>query len=342
MITLAALIGAITAADLVLPDRYTTMALLVAVPTLAALYPSCPPRYALLIGALTLAVATPLAILHREAHPIVAVGSPLGIAATTAMMYISARRQQRSDTAQADLREIAEAMQRALLRPVPERLGPVHARVRYLAAAAQARVGGDLYDVASTPYGVRLIVGDVMGKGLAAVEQATDVLGAYRELVQHEKSLPEVAARLDAFLATRTGEEEFVTALFAEVSADADTVELVTCGHPPPLLLRADGRVGFADMLPPAPPLGLLRMVEGGCAATTLALGPGDRMLIYTDGVSDARNAAGRFYPLAERARALACDDPRELMERLETDLRAYVGGRLHDDTALLLVRFGW
>lgn len=66
----------------------------------------------------------------------------------------------------AAVRSVAEAAQHALLTPIPETVGPFRVAVRYSAAAAEARIGGDLYALVSTPYGVRLIVGDVRGKGL--------------------------------------------------------------------------------------------------------------------------------------------------------------------------------
>ena len=73
----------------------------------------------------------------------------------------------------------------------------------YLAAAAEARVGGDLYEVARTPFGIRLIVGDARGKGLEAVETAADVLGVFREVAHEVYTLAEVARRIDASLARR-------------------------------------------------------------------------------------------------------------------------------------------
>lgn len=75
---------------------------------------------------------------------------------------------------------IAEAMQRTLtlLRPVPRRLGPVHAAGFYEAGEGGTLVGGDLYDVCETPFGVRAIIGDVRGKGLDAVQTVATVLGA--------------------------------------------------------------------------------------------------------------------------------------------------------------------
>jgi hypothetical protein len=332
------LLSGLVLVDLALPTGRTVLPLLVAVPATAMLDPVRPCR-ALVAGGLTFAVAVPLGLLHWSTHPVVTVAALLGIAYTTTMMWLACRRQQASDNTQADLRAVVETMQRALLRPVPRRLGPVSIQVRYIAATAQAQVGGDLYDALGTPYGVRLIVGDAMGKGPAAVEKAADVLGAFRELALHEQALAGVALRLDAFLAARGGDEEFVTALLVEIPAGGGRAELISCGHPPALLLSGGG-VSYVDAICPAPPLGLMAMAmaDGGCAPITLTFGPGDRLLLYTDGVSEARDAAGGFFPLIERVERSYGRDARALVDALENDLRAHVGGRLDDDVAMLLV----
>src|SRR5437667_279777 len=103
----------------------------------------------------------------------------------------------------ADVTSVAEVVQRALLPPLPERVGPLELQAIYLAAAAQARVGGDLYEVARTQFGIRLIVGDARGKGLDAVETAADVLGVFREVAHEVYTLAEAARRIDASLARR-------------------------------------------------------------------------------------------------------------------------------------------
>ncbi|MFG2003318.1 PP2C family protein-serine/threonine phosphatase [Spirillospora sp. NPDC048911] len=333
------LLGGILALDLALPSTYTAMPLLVAVPPVAVLSPTCP-RCAALAGAAALLVAVPLGIQHAPARPVIVATSVAGILLSSSMMWIACRRQQRSDCAQADLRAVLAAMQRAVLRPVPRRLGPLAAEGHYLAAAEQAQVGGDLYDGVATPYGVRLIVGDAMGKGLGAVEKAADVLGAFRELAHNETSLTGMALRLDAYLAAHDLREEFVTALLVEIRPDGGTAELVSCGHPPPLLLSGGG-VSFVDAVPSAPPLGLVGL--GGCqaASVTIPLRQGDRLLLYTDGVTEARDDDGRFYPLADRVRRFYDERPGGLIAKLVADLHAHAGGRLHDDAALLLVRTG-
>ncbi|MCB5178370.1 PP2C family protein-serine/threonine phosphatase [Streptomyces antimicrobicus] len=252
----------------------------------------------------------------------------------------------RRETELRQVRRIAEAAQEVLLRPVPSRLGPVRAASMYLAAEKGAQIGGDLYEAVQTRYGVRMIVGDVRGKGLPAVRAAAVVLGAFREAVHYEADLAEVvvhcgeALRRDAVLAGGAGGdallEGFVTAVVVQVP-DAHTVEVVNRGHPAPLLLR-DGRV--QDLTPghPLPPLGLEEFLAGPAAAPDrYAFEPGDRLLLHTDGVIEARDQDKAFFELPEAIAAMA-DRPREeFLEGLRRRLLAHTGGRLVDDVAVIV-----
>ena len=246
----------------------------------------------------------------------------------------------------ANVISVAEAAQRAVLRPLPTQLGPLELGVVYIAAAADAKVGGDLYDVTTTPYGIRLIIGDVRGKGLGAVEIAADVLGMYREVAHEVHTLGELARRLDAGLVRRWGQhEEFVTALFAEIDPDAGRLSIYSCGHPPPILISPGG-VTVLEVPAPAPPLGLLTLGDGSGAARTLPFKPNDLLLFYTDGVTEARNGRRVFYPLDERLAVLAAGGRGRsngsglgLLDLLRKDLLRHAGAPLDDDAALLLVR---
>jgi serine phosphatase RsbU (regulator of sigma subunit) len=253
----------------------------------------------------------------------------------------------RKDQQIANVISVAEAAQRAVLRPLPQQLGPLGLGVVYIAAAADAKVGGDLYDVASTPYGIRLIIGDVRGKGLGAVEVAADVLGMYREVTHEVHTLQELARRLDAGLARRFGQhEEFVTALLAEIDPDKGRLSIYSCGHPPPILISDDG-VAILEVPAPAPPLGLLTLGDGSGAALSMPFKPNDQLLLYTDGVSEARDGDRAFYPLDERLallgaqvrRARASANGTALLDLLRDDLLRHAGAPLEDDAALLLVR---
>ena len=256
----------------------------------------------------------------------------------------------------ANVISVAEAAQRAVLRPLPEQLGPLKLGVVYLAAAAEARVGGDLYEVASTKdNGIRLIIGDVRGKGLGAVEVAADIIGRFREVAHGVGTLNEVAHRLDAGLSRRWGQhEEFVTALLAEIDPERGKLTILNCGHPPPILISPEDGVTVLEVRAPAPPLGLFTLGSDAGAKEVRAFKPNDQLLLYTDGVTEARDASREFYPLDERVRALAPKaQPRltrtgkirlngaepSLLDLVKDDLLRYVGAPPEDDAALLLIR---
>lgn len=256
---------------------------------------------------------------------------------TVASVFASAGRQKR-ERQLADVRSVAEVAQQVLLRPVPRRVGPVHVAVSYTSATAEARIGGDLYEVTSTRSGVRVIVGDVQGKGLEAVETAAAVLGAFREAAYDEPDLTGVVTRIEAALSRQLSGEKFVTAVLAEF-VDGETVTLLNCGHPSPFVLRPSGGGTFAEPDDVAPPLGLIELVDARPCPYTVEFVPGDQMLFYTDGVVEARDGEGGFYPLAERAHLLAASDPEKALEELRADVLRHVGGPIKDDAAMLLIR---
>lgn len=254
------------------------------------------------------------------------------------------------------IRRIAVAAQEVLLRPVPARLGSVRAASMYLAAETGAQIGGDLYDVVQTRYGVRMIVGDVRGKGLPAVRAAAVVLGAFRESVHYEDELVEVVAhcgaalRRDAALAgagsssgagSIGGEEAllegFVTALVAQIP-DGPHVEVINRGHPPPLLL-SNGTARYLMPAVPLPPLGLEEFLGGPPGRMErYPFAPGDRLLLHTDGVIEARDGDDTFFDLAEAAKTTADQTGPAFLETLRQALFRHTGGRLADDVAMVLV----
>ncbi|MER6274391.1 PP2C family protein-serine/threonine phosphatase [Streptomyces sp900105755] len=125
--------------------------------------------------------------------------------------------------------------------------------------------------------------------------------------------------------------------LIAEIPDDRPLVRSVTCGHPPPLLLRAN------DVVPleagyPAPPLGLGALTQSTYHLDTFSLHATGMLLLYTDGALEARNADGAFYPLAKRLSPHNYRHPAALLDRLRNDLLNHVGGRLGDDAALIAI----
>ena len=236
---------------------------------------------------------------------------------------------------------VAEAAQRALLRPPGPQVGGIRIAVRYVSAADSAQIGGDLYAVLETPYGVRAIIGDVRGKGLGAVRTSAVVLGAFREAAYDEAELTGVAMRLESSVSRHVPTDEFTTALLVGFDAP-DTAELLHLGHVAPLLIAADGTVRTVDPPDPWVPLGLGALASGKPLPWTVPFGPGEVLLLCTDGVVEARaKTDGAFYPLAERVPQLVADcggDLETAVARVYADLLRHTGGRLRDDAVLLLL----
>ncbi len=228
---------------------------------------------------------------------------------------------------------VAEAAQHAILAPPPSKIGAVALAARYVSAAAEALIGGDLYEVVSRPGAVRLLIGDVRGKGLGAIRLATVVLGEFRAAAADVDDLREVAVQIDRRLGRYLGEEDFVTALIAEIDDDG-VYTIANCGHPNPLLAGGGGVMQLD--VEPALPLGL-------GAAPFLARGqlaPGERLLLYTDGIIEARDPNRHFVDLLDLAASLPEGDMDVVLDRVLDRLRSAVGAELGDDLALLVAEY--
>ncbi|WP_409473630.1 PP2C family protein-serine/threonine phosphatase [Streptomyces sp. HC307] len=262
------------------------------------------------------------------------------VAGVTGVGIAAAVMRSRREAEPASVRSIAEVAQRVLLRPVPLTAGPLQVAVSYTSAVAEARIGGDLYEVVASPHGVRVIVGDVQGKGLAAVETAAVVLGAFREAAHDEPDLVRLGERLERSVSRELEGERFVTAILAEVGS-AHQVVFLNYGHPPPMLVRQEGTVDFPEPPSYALPLGLGAHGGGeGPRPFRVDFAPGEQLLLYTDGVTETRDETGRFYPLADRAYLLKDPDAHGALQALRTDLVRHAAGPHHDDAAMLLLRY--
>lgn len=328
-------IALVVSADLAGGAGMIWLPLLAAGPALAATTNG--PRGVLCVGVLAAALGVTLGIRDGvPARELTAVLSAL-VAVTLASGLASALRGRR-ERVLAAVRSVAETAQHALLRPVPSTVGPFQVAVRYSAAAAEARIGGDLYALIPTPHGVRLIVGDVRGKGLPAVGTAALVLGVFREAAHDEADLLAVVDRIERSLARNLGHDDFVTAVVAGYPK-AGHLEVVNCGHNPPLLVSASGTISTVEPAHPAPPLGLRALTGHTPGLQVLPFADGDQLLLYTDGVTEARDGGRAFYPLAEGLGRHVSHEPSHTLGALHDELLAHVGGRLHDDAALLLIR---
>jgi serine phosphatase RsbU (regulator of sigma subunit) len=227
---------------------------------------------------------------------------------------------------------IAEAAQRAILAPPPARVGPVALSARYLSAAMEAQVGGDLYEVVRGSTSVRLLVGDVRGKGLSAVRTATVVLGEFRAAAAGPGDVAHVAREIDRrILPYLPDSEDFVTGVLVDIEHDG-RFDVVSCGHPAPVVLSAGGAVESVE-LDHSPPLGL--GVDPVVARGKL--GPGDRLLLFTDGLIEARSPSGDFIDPAPFLPAVGQADFDAALDGLLASLKDAAGHALGDDLALLL-----
>jgi sigma-B regulation protein RsbU (phosphoserine phosphatase) len=247
---------------------------------------------------------------------------------------LAARRRVSRETHLQQLTRVAEVAQQAILAPIPPLLAGLALAQQYTSAATDARIGGDLYAGVDTTHGVRLLIGDVRGKGLEAVRLASHLLGAFRERADERWDLLVLLQDLDRAVRRVAEDEDFVTAVVAQITPDGK-LTLANAGHPAPLLLRR----GVAIVLRPpvrCPPLGL----SGECAVLTVDVQVGDRLLMYTDGLTEARHRDdGSFFPVRQfAAPALSSGSLDEGLLGVQRAVQDWTGGVLTDDVALLAV----
>lgn len=209
------------------------------------------------------------------------------------------------------------------------------------------RVAGDAFDYNVDGDLVDLAVFDAAGHDLqAGVTTAlaiTAVRNARRAGVQ---DLREIAALADDLIGERPGPVQFATAVLARLDVVTGQLEILNAGHPRPLLVRA-GRVVREMGPPPRMPLGVRSLpgAERPVEVSREQLEPGDRLLLYTDGITEARDASGAFFgedrlvEMTEHAAASGLSAP-ETVRRLAAAVLEHQGGRLQDDATLLFVEW--
>ncbi|MEU0527915.1 PP2C family protein-serine/threonine phosphatase [Streptomyces niveus] len=329
--------------DQATPTAITASPLFAAAPLVAAPFFSF--ARTLVVGILSVAAILGLHFYNGTAGKIETVTESLTVFTVSVLALAINGVVRRSGERLASARVIAEAAQRAVLPTPAARIGGLHIAARYEAAEEGAYIGGDLFAVQDTAYGVRLVVGDVRGKGMGAVETVAVVIGAFREAAEQESSLEGVAQRLERALARegtrRSGIdlfEGFTTAVLAEIPHVEGMVRVVNRGHPEPLVLAADGALTVLAPSDPALPLGMGELGAWPDRADEVPYGTGSTLLLYTDGLTEARNAAGVFYNPRERLAGRIFPGPDELLEAIVGDVRLHTGGGSTDDMALLAV----
>jgi PAS domain S-box-containing protein len=236
-------------------------------------------------------------------------------------------------------RHIARTLQNSLLPQTLPEIPGLEIAARYLAGGEGTVVGGDLYDVFPVEDSWAVVVGDVCGKGAEAAALTGMVRYTVRAESVHHASPCDVLRLLNDAILRQHGDARFCTVLHGRVTVSDGGARLVlaSAGHPPPLVLRADGAV---EVVPAGGPLlGVIRAVVHPDVIATL--GPGDAILAFTDGVTEGRGHDGMFGDdrLQDLLGGSVGLDAAALVDRIVDAAVAHQGGSSQDDLAVLALR---
>lgn len=252
------------------------------------------------------------------------VGASLVLAIRNARLYEEERR-------------VADTLQRALLR-TPEEIEGLEFACLYRSATESAKVGGDFYDLFTLEDGrVGLVIGDVSGKGLAASTLTSLVRNTLRAYAYDVDSPAEIVARTNRVVFDAIPSDMFMTLILGLLDPSTGRMTYCNAGHPTGLLLRPDGTIG--SLTPTAPLIGAFRDLDFAEEEATIS--PGDVLLLYTDGVIEARGDEGMFGERRLRDVALGLrttGDPRGLPQGVFERLQEFTHGHASDDVAMLAV----
>jgi serine phosphatase RsbU (regulator of sigma subunit) len=205
-------------------------------------------------------------------------------------------------------------------------------------------VGGDSFDYALNERVIDLAVFDAVGHGLASSVLASLLMGAYRHGRRNGEGLHQLAASIDRAVREVFGPATFATALLARFDVRSGRLSWLSCGHPAPIIVRRGSTLDEVTVRPILP-LGLGYLAEVAGEIGTVDLEPGDGVLLYTDGVVEARSATGEIFG-EERLRDLLAREhlaggrPQEVVRRLVRSTMSHAGTRLRDDASMLYLRW--
>lgn len=292
--------------------------------------------------------------------PLVARGRRLG--AVTLVSSVPGRRYEREDLSLAEelanrcglalegarlYREqsyVARTLQRGLLlKDLPEITG-VEVGLEYLAAGEESEVGGDFYDLIDTHYdGWLCLLGDVSGKGARAATSTALILYALRAVAFRGDKPSMILSALNEAMLRQDSGNQFCTAVCARLEPEecegrGVKLTLARGGHPPPLLLGGDG--SMRELAEPGRAIGIFENLE--LEDLTVRLEPGDTLVLYTDGVTEARASDGDFFGedrLRELVRGTAGLDAASVAGRIKDTVLEHQGVGPSDDVAILVLR---
>jgi sigma-B regulation protein RsbU (phosphoserine phosphatase) len=260
------------------------------------------------------------------------------------LRLVARRTVDRADRLRREAEELADALQASLLPPLAPDLPGMELATRYLAGEQGLKVGGDFFDVfrlASNDWGI--VLGDACGKGARPASLAALARWTIRASSVYQFNPSDVLPDVNAVLLADNEaghDDQFCTAVFSRLELDTcgAWLTVASAGHPLPVLVRRAGRVevrGCATL-----PLGMFETIAP--IDERVGLGPGDALVLYTDGITEARDETGETFGEARLTQTLQglTGEPAPVMaDGIISAARRFSGGRLVDDVAIVVVR---
>jgi phosphoserine phosphatase RsbU/P len=225
-------------------------------------------------------------------------------------------------------------IQRGLLPTVVPRVGGIDLAVAW---QPMEDVGGDCFDTLTFARSVGISIADIAGKGLPAALLMSNLQAAVRAFAQESAAPSSVCASVNRLLCRNMASGRFATFCYARIEPDTRQVVYSNAGHNPPLLVRGDG--GIAPLARGGMVLGIFP--DNVYDQAVLAVAPGDRLVFYTDGITEARNPEGDEYGeerLTAAAIASRAQPVESMKESLMADVRSFADGKFDDDATLIVV----
>jgi len=235
---------------------------------------------------------------------------------------------------------IAQSLQQSILPASIPQVDSLDLAVAYKAAADEALIGGDFYDVFALDQDrAAIVIGDVCGKGLQAAAQIATIRNMTRYALYTQKGLSRALTELNHVLAGHKLLSEFVTLFVGILTSKTRRFEYASCGHQPGLIVRRNAKLHVELLMPTGPVLGLTSATN--IKSSTRRLNPGDSFVLFTDGLvecgpykSELLSVARLIHMLRDRCVDI---DAQQMASLIFSDAKAHAGLNFNDDVCLVV-----